>query len=205
MITFAATVLLATALSPGMIEPGLPAPAGQAPGATAQAAPPPNDTDRIRQRVKEGQQVRITDDKGQEWRGRISALAADGLTVVTRDRQRTDIAYGSILRIDRPEDSLANGALIGLGAGAALGFASVIAEENAECEPGGFFSCGDPTAAAYVVIPAILGGLVAAVGVGVDALIRRDPTLYRRAGGARLTVVPVLGPGTRGVAAALRW
>jgi hypothetical protein len=205
MIMTVSTLLLVTALSAGLADPGTQLGIEQEVGASAQGASPASDADRIRQRVAEGQQVRVINDQGQEWRGRISALAAETLTVVTRDRQRADISYGSILRIDRPHDGLANGALIGLAVGAALGFGAVIAEENAECQPGAFFSCGDPTPAAYVVVPAVVGGLGAAMGVGIDALIRKDVNLYRRAGGAGVTVVPALGHGKRGVAVALRW
>ena len=205
MLMTAATLLVVTALSAGVSDACAFFAVEQELGSSAQGASPQTDADRIRERVNEGDQVRITDDQGHEWRGRIGALAADTLTVVTRDRQRADLRYASILRIDRPHDSLANGALIGLSAGAALGLIAVISEENASCDPGAFFSCSDPTPAAYVVIPAILGGLGAAMGVGIDALIRREPNLYRRAGGGRVTVVPALGHGKRSVAVALRW
>jgi len=65
--------------------------------------------------------------------------------------------------------------------------------------------CGDPIAAAYVIIPAVAGGLGAAVGVGVDALVRRSPNLYRRGNGARLTLAPALGAGIRGAVVSVRW
>jgi hypothetical protein len=199
------TLLVVTALSAGSADPRTSFAVQQQPGPRTQSAAPGTDADRIRQRVREGQQVRVTDDQGREWRGRISALAADRLTIITRDRKQADVSYGSILRIDRPHDSLANGALIGFTAGAVLGLLGVITEEGAECEPSGFFTCGDPTAAAYVVIPAILGGLGAGVGVGIDALVRRDPQLYRRGSAARVTLVPALGHGQRSLALTLRW
>jgi hypothetical protein len=203
MTSIALTVAVVAALSSASITGTLHAPA-QGAGAPAQAAPPQADAEEIGRRVKEGQKVRITDDQGREWRGRIATLAPDTLTLVMPDRREVDFGYGNILRIDRPHDSLANGALIGLASGAALGLLGVLAEENAECEPG-FFSCGDPTGAAYVAVPAVLGGLGAAIGVGIDALIRRDPNLYQRGGQARVIVSPALGHGVRGVAVTLRW
>ena len=107
--------------------------------ASADTAPPPpvmqaatveSNAEAIRRRVAEGQQVRITDDEGREWRGRIQVLARDTLTLVLKDRQQRDVPYGNIIRIDRPHDSLANGALIGFAAGAGLGLFAVISEEN---------------------------------------------------------------------------
>jgi hypothetical protein len=82
------------------------------------------DTEKIRARVKHGQKVSITDDQGQEIKGRISTMTADGLTILV-DGGSADVPYDRIVRIDRPNDSLANGALIGLGVGAALGLARV--------------------------------------------------------------------------------
>lgn len=158
----------------------------------------------IRQRVKQGQKVRVTDDSGQEWEGRIETFAPSALVLQSKDRQQHDVEYATIVRIDRPHDSLANGALIGLASGALFGLLSVVAEETSECEPGGFWSCGDPSADAYVLVPAILGGIGAGIGVGIDALIRRDPTLFRRAD-SRVTLAPSLGRGVRGLTLSVRW
>ena len=172
---------------------------------TPQAASAQTDADTIRQRVKEGQKVRITDDQGHEWRGRIGTFTPDKLTLVTSDRQQRDVPYRTILRIDRPHDGLANGALIGLASGAALGFFAVLGEEARDCEPGAFFDCGDPSGAAYVAAPLVIGGLGAAVGVGIDALIRRDPNLFQRGSASRLTLAPAIGRGVRALNVSVRW
>jgi hypothetical protein len=203
MTSIAVTVAVVAALSTSMT--GTSHPPAQGAGASAQAAPPQADAEEIGRRVRAGQKVRITDDQGREWRGRVETLAPDTLTLVMPDRREVDFTYGNILRIDRPHDSLANGALIGLASGAALGFLAVISEENADCDPGAFFSCSDPGGAAYIGVPAVLGGLGAAIGVGIDALISRDPNLYQRGRQARVIVSPALGHGVRGVAVALRW
>ena len=171
---------------------------------TAQATPPSEATV-IRQRVKENQQVRLIDDQGREWQGRIAALTPDSLTLVTRDRKKWDVPYGTILRIDRPHDGVANGAAIGFISGAVLGLAAVITEEADDCEPDfGFFSCSDPTAGAYVLAPLVIGGLGAGIGVGIDALIRRDGNLYRRSD-TRVALAPALGRGVRGFRVSVRW
>lgn len=139
-----------------------------------------------------------------QWPGRVAALTPDTLTLVTRDRERRDVSYGTIFRIDRPHDGLANGAAIGLASGATLGLIAVLTEEARECEPAGFFSCGDPTAGAYVLVPLVIGGLGAGIGVGIDALVRREGNLYRRSA-ARVALAPALGRGVRGFRVSVSW
>ena len=203
MTTVVATLALVTTLSSGPGGPGGASAAGQGNLPAAQTADPGN-ADAIRQRVTEGQTVRVTDDQGREWQGRIERFAPDKLELLTKDRQRRDQPYLSILRIDRPHDTLANGARIGFATGAVLGILAVVAEANADCDPGSFFSCGDPTAAAYILIPAIVGGAGAGVGIGVDALVRRDATLFRR-GDSRVMLAPSLGHGAHGLSLSMRW
>jgi hypothetical protein len=124
--------------------------------------------------------------------------------VISR-RATSEVDFASIVRIDRPRDGLGNGALWGLGIGAVVGLAGLIAEESGECEPVGFFGCSDPQTGAYVVIPLVFGGIGAAIGVGIDAAIRREPNIYRRGTTARVRVMPTLGRGRSGVAVALSW
>ena len=203
MTTVVAMLALVTTLLPGPGSASGSVDAGQENSPAAQPAGA-SDADAIRQRVKKGQKVRVTDDQGVEWQGRIDAFEPDHLVVLTKDRQRRDVPYAAVLRIDRPHDTLANGALIGFVSGAVYGLLAVVAEENADCEPGVFLSCGDPIAAAYVLVPAIVGGLGAGIGVGIDALIRRDPTLFRR-GASRVVLAPSLGRDVRGVRLSVRW
>lgn len=203
MTTVVATLALMTTLWSGPDAPGRSFVVGQEKSPAAQSAGP-KDADAIRQRVKERQKVRITDDQGREWHGRIEALATENLVLLMKDRQRHDIPYATIVAIERPQDTLDNGALVGLVSGAGVGVLAVIAEENAGCDPGAFFSCGDPTAAAYFLIPAVTGAIGTGVGVAIDALIRRDPTLFRR-GESRVALAPALGRGIRGLSLSVRW
>ena len=205
MTLMLSAALVVNFLSQGPVGSEIPPTGAQVTAPTTHPAARESDADAIRQRVEEGQQVRITDDQGREWRGRIQVLARDTLTLVLKDRQQRDVPYGNIIRIDRPHDSLANGALIGFAAGAGFGLFAVISEENAECQPGGFFSCGNPTAGAYLVAPLILGGLGSAVGVAIDALIKRDPNLYRRSREGRVTLAPAIRHGVRGFSMSVRW
>lgn len=173
----------------------------ESPAAAAPAAQ--TEGEEIRRLVKVGQKVTITDDGGRQLEGRIGALGPDRLSLASRT-EVTELAYERIVRIDRPHDGLGNGALWGFGAGAALGFAFVVDEEVTDCEPG-FFSCGDPHPIAYVLAPAIVGGLGAAIGVGLDALSRREPGIYRRGGTAEVRVAPTFGRGAAGAALSVRW
>ena len=203
MIDVAAALAIVTMLSSGP-APARGVPVQEKTHPSVAGAADPSQADTIRRRLKKDQKVRVTDDQGREWQGRIDAFDPDKLVLLTKDRQRQEISYAAIVRIDRPHDTLANGALIGFVSGAAFGLAAVLAEENADCEPGVFFSCGDPTTAAYAVIPGLLGGLGAGIGLGIDALIRRDPALFRR-GDPRVVLAPSLGRGVTGLRLSVRW
>jgi hypothetical protein len=162
------------------------------------------DTEKIRARVKHGQKVSITDDQGQEIKGRISTMTADGLTILV-DGQSADVPYDRIVRIDRPNDILKNGALIGFGVGAALGVLAMASYSEPEgCQAVRAWGCGEPSAGGMFAGTLLLGGLGTAVGVGIDALIRRDSKIYQR-GGAHATLSPVLASGVRAARASLRW
>jgi len=118
--------------------------------------------------------------------------------------QGADVPFARIVRIDRPGDSLANGALIGFGVGTALGLAAMAVDNRTDCAQVELY-CFNLTAGEYVTATLILGGLGTAVGVGIDALIRRDREIYRRGGGARTTVAPALGRSVRGVVVSVTW
>jgi hypothetical protein len=169
---------------------------------TAPMQPPSREAEEIRGLVAVGQNVWITDDQGRHVEGRIGTFGLDRLTVVS-GRDSTELPYGSILRIDSPKDGLGNGALRGLGIGAGVGLAWIIAEDSRECDPAEFFQCGDVMAAAYVVIPLMTGGIGAAIGVLIDAATRREQNIYQR--GPRVGVIPTLDRGRTGAAVALSW
>jgi hypothetical protein len=194
MTTIVGTLVLIATLSPQPDADGRPAVVRQEKVPAPQTAGE-RDAEAIRHRVKEGQRVRITDDQGREWQGRIEALAADNLVLLTKGRQARDVPYAAIVRIDRPHDTLANGAKIGFVSGAAFGLFVVVAVA---------IDGWDPTATQYVLLPAAYGGAGAGIGIAIDALVRRDPTLFRR-GDSRVTLAPSLGRGVRGVSLSVRW
>jgi hypothetical protein len=160
--------------------------------------------ERIRGSVKDGQRVVVIDDQGRELAGKIDRVGADSLRLLVRD-QPTDVRLADIVRIDRPPDTLANGAGIGFGVGAVLGLTALALEDARACDPGVWFDCSDPSIASYVLVPLVTGGLGTAIGVGIDALVRRDRTIYQRGRTVRTTVVPAIGHGMRGVVLAVSW
>ena len=65
----------------------------------------------IRSRVKDGQKVSVTDDAGQVFNGRIGAITADGLRMQVGGNS-ADVRFDRIVRINQPNNGLANGALM---------------------------------------------------------------------------------------------
>ncbi len=152
----------------------------------------------IRTLVKLGQTLEVIDEQGQEVRGKVRALSADALTLDRKGTQ-TEIPFERITQIARPNDGLGNGALIGLGAGVAFGLlASTAGTDNCD----GYYYCGS----GWVIGSGLVfGGIGAGIGVGVDALIRRDRVIYRRDGRRQTRVAPVIGPGVGGAVVSVTW
>lgn len=112
MTTVVATLTLMTTLSFPPGAPGRPTVTGQQnPPATQTAAS--IDADAIRQRVKEGQKVRVTDDQGREWQGRIETFAADnwcfGRRIVSAVTCRIPQSSGSTGRATRSPTARGSG------------------------------------------------------------------------------------------------
>ena len=159
--------------------------------------------ERIPALVKPGQEVSITDDRGQAFHGRIDAVTLDGLDLLVGGK-KASVPYVHIVNIDRPRDSLVNGTLIGLGVGAGLGVA-VIADARRNCESPFGYPCPGQSAAADAWGAAFFGAFGAAIGLASDALNRSGRQIYRRGSGVHATVTPTLGPGVRGAVALVRW
>ena len=128
---------------------------------------------------------------------------ANSLSLLT-DGRRTEIPLAAITLIARPNDGLGNGALIGFGSGAIVGFlASTVGMESGdECELT-FGPCGGPQFS--MTAAQVFGAVGTGLGVLVDALIRRDRVLYRRASGSRTYVTPLIGPHVRGAQIGFSW
>src|SRR5262245_883511 len=110
--------------------------------------------------------VTVTDEDGREFRGTIADASATRLSLrVGREIRQFPAADVRTVRV-RKEDSLANGAWIGAlvgGGSAAFGFL------DNECRD-------DP--ACYAAV-AWCAGIGAAAGLGIDALVRDEATVYQ--------------------------
>ena len=161
--------------------------------ASAMAQEPVRSFDQLNTRLKPGDTIWITDAQGREVKGKIVDLAPGAVTVKA-DASRTYGPADVNLIHERRPDSLKNGALIGLGVGGGLALGLCLAAEPIE---------GD---GACVLAAGIYGGVGAAIGVGIDALIPGKKIVAYRAPGpagappARVSFAPVVTPRAKGVA-----
>lgn len=192
MSPFVTSLLLTVIVSVG---PSAEAMAQESPSASTAA--PSTDAGEIGRHVKTGQKVFVVDDRGRELKGRVGELSADSLVLIV-DRDRTDLPYERIVRIDRRRDGVLNGVLIGFGVGAGLGLVGALAST-------GDSGWGSPDPAEVALIaPPILGGIGAGIGLAVDALIGREKNLYRRPGATRISLSPALGRRS-GISVSVSW
>jgi hypothetical protein len=139
-----------------------------------------------------GNTVWITDSSGHEARSRIVGVSGDLLTTATDDgvcRVRT--ADVTRVRV-RHFDSLINGALIGAGAAVAAGLFLCRLTEPWE-------NCRDDFGPMLRI-----GAAGAALGAGVDAVIRGRRTIYEAAPrSTRLDAAPLVAPRAAGLQVSL--
>lgn len=156
--------------------------------------------DELRLLVKVGDRVSVTDSEGRVTRGSITLLSPTRL-VLDVNGAPNEWNEASVARISqRRADSLANGALWGLAIGAGLATTAVVVVAADE----GFDSEGAGWAALAIGIYSALG---AGVGVGVDALIRKDQVIYATGAttAARWRLSPVVTPRVQGARLSVRF
>ena len=136
----------------------------------------------------------------------LSLIAAGNLFAQTRElkeerRSLAAAASDELRRLEaqqgvrterRRNDSVLNGALIGAAAGVASGLLLCRTTEPWEV-------CNDPGPLLRI------GALGAAIGIGIDALIREREVVYGRADSTQLHVAPMVGRGSKGVQLGLRF
>ena len=86
----------------------------------------------IRALVNLWQDVSITDDRRQEFNGRLDALTVDGLDLLV-DGKKASVPYLHIVSIDHPTDGPASGALIGLGRRSSAGRQGFVVHARSGC------------------------------------------------------------------------
>ena len=157
------------------------------------AQEPVRDFSQLNTRLRPGDTIWVTDAQGREVKGRILSLSTDALTLEGGRPRSFGAPDVSAIQVRR-NDSLANGALIGLGVGSGLTLVACLADTEAR-------EAGWCAAAA-----AVYGGIGAGIGVGIDALIPGKKILAYRAPApsgappARLSIAPVVTPRAKGVA-----
>lgn len=159
--------------------------------ATVAGAQPATTFGELPLRLNTDDSVRVIGADGATTRGTIVGISPATLEVRVNGDIRT-FTPDSVREVAVRGDSLRNGTLIGLGAGAAYGVAFARAFSD------------HPRPGEAVTGALIFGGIGAGIGVGIDALIRGHRVVYRRPGLAR--VLPVVGPqGRFGAVVHMRW
>jgi hypothetical protein len=158
----------------------------------ATAQEPVMSFDQLNTRLKIGDTIWVTDAQGREVKGKVQGLDAASLTL----ESRTPLSFApSDVRViqERRPDSVKNGALIGMGAGMAVGIVSMLTLDFEGCT----FGC-------VAAVLGYFGGIGAGVGALVDAMIPgKKQAVYRAPGSlpsARLSLAPLITPARKGVA-----
>jgi hypothetical protein len=133
----------------------------------------------------------VTDTKGLDVKGRLTALSEQSLSVFSEGRTQTfGLPDVSEVRQQIP-DSLLNGGLIGLAAGFAL--PAMLCTSRSDASETEFCLFGT----------FLFGGLPGlGIGLGIDALLTRKVPLFWSP--SRLIIQPVIGPEQIGLRAFVR-
>jgi hypothetical protein len=142
--------------------------------------------DELRLLVRVGESVAVTDASRTEVSGKILSLSTSVLTLEVAGRPRA-FKEAEITRItQRRGDSLGNGALWGLGAGAGLVALTIATSGHG---PDGWAT----------VALLVYGGIGTGIGVGVDAMVTRREVIFERpAGSTTFDLIPLLTGGRKG-------
>jgi hypothetical protein len=147
--------------------------------------------EQLRVLVRAGDTISVRDSTGTETTGRIRSLSSSSLLLIASSGTQRELKEADVTTIlQRRSDPLANGALWGLVVGLAAGGIGAAA------------MCADgPCDGSVALVVPYVGGLAAAIGTGVDAMIIGRKVIYeRRPGSARFGVRPLLVGGRRGAA-----
>jgi hypothetical protein len=164
------------------------------------AQAPVTSFDEVSTRLKVADNVKVTDTAGRKVQGYIRDLSPSGITVQTAESTGSGVSSvgevvfpaAAVKTIElRQRDSLKNGTWIGFGIGAGLGLI------------GSLGACTDGCSGTTLLALPLLAGEFALIGMGIDALIKRDVLVYRASSSpptARISIAPILLPTRQGVA-----
>ncbi len=146
--------------------------------------------DQMRVLVAPGHKVNVTNSAGGRLFGTIAGLTASTLSLKV-GKQLLELREADVQTIRRRgNDSLRDGALWGLGTGAGVGMVT----------------CGRCHVGPGLVAAAMFGGIGSGIGVGIDALIRTEMTIFQRRGAAgTVTVAPQLAKSHQGVMVSVKF
>lgn len=148
--------------------------------------------------VKLGDTMTITDITGRKAEGSILALSSSTLVLLAEGRRRELQEHEVAAISQRRPDSLKNGALWGLGAGAASGFiVSALGSAAASILDG-----PDARVSAGPILTGtvLMAGIGTGIGMAVDGLIKRDRLIYSRSpGSVSVGISPSMASGRKGI------
>ena len=139
--------------------------------------------------IKPGDTIHVTDSMGVTSKGKVTGLSDSILRLSAKGSTR-DLSEADVYKIQQWRgDSLKNGALIGFGVGVGMGVVS------------SFFCEGSEGASCKVGTITISAGVYTLIGIGIDALIPTNKTIYF--GGTRttsntITIRPILQSSRKG-------
>lgn len=147
--------------------------------ASAVAAQPPQGSTNLETTLIPGMTVWITDSAGREHKTRIVEVSGGGVTASAGEDVRRFLTTDVMQVKVRDSDSLINGALIGAGVGVASAlFVCRLMEPWEVC-----FDNVGPLAA--------FGAIGAGAGIGIDALIHGQRTIYDAPGRTEIDAKPL--------------
>ena len=147
--------------------------------------------------------VIVLDNNGSEWTGRLLKIDEAAVTLATPDGPLA-VSRARVAEIYRRGDSVVSGSKIGAVTGAILG---VWFTKETGC--GAMLSGYEPCSAReYAASVAITSGLGAAIGVGLDALVRGRTRIYptaTRGFWPAVNLAPQVSPRHAAIVVSTRW
>lgn len=147
--------------------------------------------------VGSGDTVLLRSNGGEERRARITTLSATQLIVTIAGQTQVFLPDHALRIRQRRNDSLANGSLIGLAAGAGIATVGFLVTWGEFPEDAGLLA----------LVAGLYGGIGAGMGVGVDALIRGRQVIYERVpvSPSPVSIAPLVGAGRAGARLTVRF